>query len=78
MTDTLLDLDLDAAPPQADDHEPEAHVFRQSDIAHSLVSGEKVPALCGKLIQVKMLQPSGLPVCEPCMKLMSNNSWVGA
>ncbi len=72
MTMVDTDLDLDAAPPQAEDHEPISHIVRQDDITHSLVTGEKVQALCGRWFVVKMLQPD-LDVCQPCLRALANH-----
>lgn len=66
MTSIDLDLDLDAAPPEPDDHEPVAHWTRQDELAAALMNGTKVRALCGYEFDPKIPWPRGLPICPAC------------
>ena len=72
MTDIDLDVDLDAAPPAPDDHEPVAHIVRRDDLTRAMFEGGKVVALCGREFDPKLFNPDGLDTCEPCLKIATS------
>lgn len=69
MTD--LDVDLDAAPPLPDNHEPFAHVVGQNDLEAAMINGGTVRALCGHEFNPKIAWPDGLPMCPKCKAILA-------
>ncbi|NNF10651.1 MAG: DUF3039 domain-containing protein [Acidimicrobiia bacterium] len=50
--------------------DPFAHYVKKGDIVRSNVEGQPVKALCGKE-WIPNRDPSGLPVCPACKKIMA-------
>ena len=71
MSDIDVEVDLDAAPPMPDDHEPYAHVVGQYDLEAALINGGLVRALCGHEFNPKLFNPEGLPVCPRCAAILA-------
>ncbi|MHB8467225.1 MAG: DUF3039 domain-containing protein [Acidimicrobiales bacterium] len=73
MTDAAVDVevDLDAAPPLPDDHEPFAHIVGQYDLEAAMIRGGLVRALCGHEFNPKLFNPAGLPMCERCAAILA-------
>ena len=69
MPDVMTDLD--AAPPDPEDHEPFAHIVGQWDLEAALLGGGTVKALCGHEFNPKLFNPAGLPVCPECKRISS-------
>ena len=67
--ETTPDVDLDAAPPQPDDHEPVAHIVRRDDLTRAMFDGGTVRALCGREFDPKLFNPDGLDTCEACLAI---------
>lgn len=70
MTDTreLTERRVDGP---TDDDDNVAHYVRKGDIVRSNVEGVPVKALCGKE-WIPNRDPTGLPVCSPCKKIMAS------
>ncbi len=73
LTQPEVDVSLDLPDPVLRDTEPVAHIVRQDLVAHSLTTGDKIEALCGRWFTVRMFNPS-LPVCEPCKVALANGA----
>lgn len=69
-TITDVEVDLDAAPPLPDDHEPFAHVVGQYDLEAALLRGGLVRAICGYEFNPKIAWPDGLPICPRCAAIL--------
>jgi hypothetical protein len=76
LLETLVEpeIDLDAPPPDPDDHEPVSHVVRQSELAEALVSGGTVVALCGRRFSPKLINPD-LDPCQACLQIAASGAY---
>jgi Protein of unknown function (DUF3039) len=75
VTDLAPLVDLDAAPPEPEDHEPVAHIVRQADLTRAMFDGGTVIALCGRRFDPKLFNPDGLDTCEPCLKIAASGNY---
>ena len=69
MSDTVYDYDLDTRLSTDDgDHERFAHYVEKGAATRSMVYGEPVVALCGK-VWVPTRDPEKYPICPTCKDL---------
>jgi hypothetical protein len=69
---TLPEVDLDAPPPDPDEHEPVAHVVKTDHLVSAMFGEHDVVAACGKKFKPKLFNPPGLKVCPACKKVMED------
>jgi hypothetical protein len=70
VTDVDVELDLDAAPPMPEDHQPFAHIVGQHALEAALLNGTTVRAICGHEFNPKVAWPSGIPMCPRCTAIL--------
>jgi hypothetical protein len=65
---TITEERTDTTTTDAGDHDRFAHYFPKDKIARSIVEGEPITALCGK-VDIPHRDPSKYPVCPTCQEI---------
>lgn len=71
-----LETQLDAAPPDTNDAEPEAHLVDKDELIAAAFAGKVITAWCGKRFVPKLFNPDK-PLCQACLNVLKNGGPAG-